>query len=140
MPDKRQKDLNRLPLITAWLRSTKADLIMLMECNGLTLDVAKNLAKSWGHEYVAFGQAKSEFHVMLTSRYPFADTPTVITQGFRHALIVARIVFPFGEVTAMATHLTPASGAERLLEAKIIADYVRLCVSMLGPVLLTSCE
>jgi endonuclease/exonuclease/phosphatase family metal-dependent hydrolase len=126
----RASDLNpaekdRLSRIRAWIKSKNADLVFLNECNHFTLQSTREMAKEWGHDHVVFGKATSGFHVVLTSRYPFVDKPLVVTQGFRHCFIVARVAFPFGEVTAMATHLTPSIGSERLQEARFIAGYVR---------------
>lgn len=120
----RPKARGRLEAIRDWIRSQDVDLVLLNECNGFTEESTKELAKAWGHAHVAFGNAASTFHVALTSRYPFVDPPLWITQGFRHGLMVARIAFPFGELLAMATHLTPASGSERMKEADFIANYV----------------
>lgn len=122
------KAQGRLEAIRDWIRSQDLDLVLLNECNGFTEESIKELARAWGHNHVAFGNAASTFHVALTSRYPFVDPPLWVTQGFRHGLMVARITFPFGELLAMATHLTPASGSERIKEAEFIANYVGLAL------------
>lgn len=117
----------RMAGIAAWLRSVAPDVVVLTECNGHThASLAALALRGWQHPHVAFGQATSGFHVAVTSRYAWARAPLVqASPTFRHAAVTVFVALPRGgTLTVVGTHLTPAPGDERLLEANWLAAHV----------------
>lgn len=112
----------RLDAIAAWLAAQRPDVTVLTECNGFTATSLASLARGWAHEHSVLAVTASGFHVAITSRYAFASAPSIELSRMRHAVVTARIAFPFGPVTIMGMHLTPARGDERLAEARLVVQ------------------
>ena len=105
--------------IVAWLVAQKPDVVGLNELNDWSESRLKSAAEKWGHSYVVFGQARSGFHVALTSKYPI-ERAAVDAARFRHAAVSGSIK----GIRFIATHLAPNSGQARLQEVAHLSTMI----------------
>jgi exodeoxyribonuclease-3 len=105
----------RIGKISHWIHKMKPDVVGLSECNGFTELSLKNLALRWGHNYTVLGEAKSGYHVALTSKFPIEEV-VVDNKTFLHCA-VSGLINGFRFLT---THLRPNDPEKRLAEANEI--------------------
>jgi len=106
--------------LVTWLRNQNLDIISLNELNGWTKESLKQQAINWNHQYSAFLETNSGFHIGITSKYPI-EVLKKQTEGFRHGILIVRLILSSCKSLIVAsTHLTPSYASERREETDLI--------------------
>lgn len=114
-----EKDATRRERFVDWIKSEKPDIIALEELVGFKTGDLENLAKTYGHPYVAMVK-ENGYPVGITSRYPITVV-TKQTEGLWHGMLHVKTC----GLDVIVTHLSPFEWKYRLEEADKITRYIR---------------
>ncbi len=100
---------NNYDNFVAWVTEQKPDVLALEECNGFTAEFLADLARRWGHEYVAFNsEHKGMYPVALTSKYP-VEVVKFMQDAGNHEIYHNAIHAKIKGVNVVVLHLYPFS-------------------------------
>lgn len=113
------KDNDRIARFTAWVKEQSPDVLALNELCGFTEAKLKELAKGYGHPYVAIVKEEG-YPVGITSKTPIKVIEKRV-EGYGHGLLHCKIL----DMDFLVTHLNPSDRTKRKQEADNIVNYIK---------------
>ncbi|CAF3854108.1 unnamed protein product [Rotaria sordida] len=124
-PTGNEHSFNRLTAIAAFLRSLNPTLVVLTELNGFDSVRFSDFANQWNHQYTAFLNASTGFHLGISSLFPLIELAQV-KHDMHHGALLVQVNFNDEiKIGLVATHLNPSTASARTIEAKMIIDQIK---------------
>lgn len=114
-----EKDATRKARFIDWVKSQNPDIVALEELVGFKTGDLEELAKTYGHPYVAMVK-ENGYPVGITSRYPI-EVVTKQVKGLWHGMLHVKTC----GLDVVVTHLSPFEWKYRLEEANKITRYIQ---------------